>query len=1379
LVRINKSLLTHYLRVGSFILLIFLSGCISVSETCDESGNCSYDPSLIELQNACLAAAQPPNGYPFCTTESNCTSLFKSNFVLETDALPAELTNMLNNSQNGIINAWYSSNNAAKFIADAKSECDIDFIDLFTNEKTNIFTDKVTQYDAQLNKFRSEYQQFHENQILSMYFAKSYLENQGIVSLSETNLYKDYIELTDLINNYAKKLGKEINIKSTYIEDDASFYLNYFGENKDSIANLFADSSAYGKCLIENDNNIDICYGKELGKTSEEIKQNIITYFASGTIGSTVFLTGALVAVLDPMLFSVLGSTVFISDYFGNWALNVATKFSAIENEDEWKTVAYGKPMFESFKNVYGPASTVIFKYYDLMTRINKDIFLLESSLANQQNEFNTKIKDLKSKLLDKKEFYLRNKSLYVVFGKNSNYESLDAELNTLTEQIDYLQNETLGIRYTNYKKTEQRLIEIEDIVLSYSAVDKTYLLLNCGAYIVNAKEHIGTVVTEQNALLHIYIDKFESSKSDEEKLSICNEFISVYDPNIEYSCLDALKKFSFNIGISYPEPNAGECNTFIQSVFAAYQTTEDYYVLQTSYYDLLERKEQLALLQKKDPACVKYKDIASVSALFSSQNNLYTLDPVLSQLFTKNKENLQTELAQKQDLALSVLSAAIGCYFVTNYEINSDAQEILFDAPFDLPDVSYNVVLPLADLITDVRTGDCLKQTDFGAKYITFNFKCVNKEMDYKILFREQENLREVKQVSVSTTSADIIEEYCATNTTNTDLKVSLLVPYEYISAIKVYKSNMLVNSDINPDELIIHNPTIYRNKICYDIHYDTLSPISIDYDYGEYPISDSVNRYDYSVAVKNMLNLELKNINVEFPNTYVLSNTKISAIDEAGRTYGVRALNNKFSFNISGMLPYAEKVFSMSFNADADFDNVDDVIGKTIIDLNQYTDFVDANVSSSASSLILKLKNLLGDSSKAISEKRSIFTSLKKQADVIVSAGKTVQDLELRYNAGILRLNNIKSAGNKYDDEIKNKYSKYISNIVFSDTNNKISEAISQANSAYSKRDVKGAVKILESYKDDFGIDSILKKLFNNLVAKQKEQVTNAKMFDLDYAQIKTDQDIIGTKVQYNLSVGNIDDALQGISEYVASIHVFDIDISSAVAVKKQNILSLLTQYDVTKQNLNNFWIQYSDLKDAVASQEFSLLLQMGVKFSFNQKDLETIKSKLDKLVLKTSDLDKTKTNFESNKNNADSIGNFDTKQFSSFFNDVNIVNNTLIAYNKEMQQKAETEILLASSKFGADGPVELYKAKEYYDQNRYIDSIYFAKTSLFGLSNNSSNTYGWIIGIIFLLFLLFIFVRYRKLFPQMFKNQKKVQRVTYYTVDKDDASQGAGSA
>jgi hypothetical protein len=193
------------------------------------------------------------------------------------------------------------------------------------------------------------------------------------------------------------------------------------------------------------------------------------------------------------------------------------------------------------------------------------------------------------------------------------------------------------------------------------------------------------------------------------------------------------------------------------------------------------------------------------------------------------------------------------------------------------------------------------------------------------------------------------------------------------------------------------------------------------------------------------------------------------------------------------------------------------------------------------------------------------------------------------------------------------------------------------------------------------------------------------------------------------------------------------------------------LILEYKKYKSDLDLLWTRVLSLDSQINSSRFSSLKDLKISFNFTQKDLESLKTNISKLTKQTLNLDlliKDNTISE--------------KTFLEFFYDFDILEKNIKTIEAELQDTAKNKLVYAKANLKNER--DYLQARDYYDLNSYVDSIYFSGLAILGSSNKDYSLY---IGIGFIILLAFLVY----FFGKKYSPKKEIPKETYYSLDKED--------
>lgn len=1345
------------------IVFILISGCVVPKpKYCGEGLDkhiCGYTPNLETVSNACKAAAKMPEGYVFCKTKSECEKLFNSKIPKNQEYIDQFSEFYLSQSKQALIDSWLSANNATEFIAEARKSCD-DIFGLLKSANYNILTAKEQVYTKNMTLFKKNYSLQHKYMLMNLYYLKTYLTNQNIRELADTKLFGDYEQLNDIINNYDATINLDINISKSILEEDAKFYTKYFGENNINIHKLFSESSAYSKCIAESDGNVEYCYIKEYIEESKELNEDVLEYMLGSNLGLTGFVSGAILFMSYPVVGQLLTKAIFSADYVGNWTKNLLETFRGITDIDEWKEVSYGKEVLEDFEVSHGPNSK-IFEYYIFVNKVAIDLRQLNQELESKQKTLNKQILELKTEALLQQKFYLENKILYSKFRtKSANLDYLNV-LNYYEKQLLILNNETQGVKYREYNIIEKNLANLSANILE-SSVNESYFVLQCDNYF---KLNLSKVKILDKEQIERYGLEYNSIKSNKDKLAWCSSVISLYDSESTSICEQMLS----NLDIKYSVvKNENNCRDALADVEETIKESNDYSEINLAFSELEKYYSYLYSI-KQNTICIKSNEFATIDKfIFDFETKYNYLDDILVEtIMRQDSKKVLYELNSYLSNAKDLFNKNLSCYFAQNYYFDKD--KIIFQNPFGIQKVNFELDLELSDYFNSINKTGCLKLVDFKDKYVKFVFNCLDENMLYFIKLNNVNYSQQIKMIYVTLDSAKALQEYCFANIIDPELIVPLPFNANTINNISVYYDTKQIPSEISNNELLI-SWTFNNPKNCIDVYYDLTNPVEFDYDISVEKLDFNSLKYSYALRLTNTLNYELTNLLLYFPSSGVVLKDKTKVYDNVYREYDLKQIYDKFVINIDKI--YSKEEISINFELSNNYSEDDfyDTISKIISDLSEYIETPDTVLKEKIIKLIENLTALKNDP-KNIVDKYKELSSLEKDAESLINKAESISVLDNKYLDLKKTLALYKDKHQIYYAALNSEFSDYFA-ASDADSVYKLETVLSDAESYYLSGNVKQAISLLETYNKQNGLGKAFVSIFNNLKSSLSDLIKDAKRLNLNLITKKVEQEKHERDVLSALSVNDPDAILGKLRTYKEfSLELknrIDSEVETRINLQKRIILI----YEQDANELDQLLQICKQVVNGVNSDSFDQIISFGVKFSQTKKFILKTCTDLNILQNKKEVFDKIISDYSLVllQSKIDAIVSFDFDEISVFVANIEKSKSLISAFYKELEQSAKYYLNSVEDKFGNNLPVEYYKSKESYDNKQYINSIYYAKTALLTLPNtNSSTSSSWIIGIVFILLLFFIFVKYKSSLNKFMKKREK--RTTYYTVDKDD--------
>jgi len=214
------------------ILLIILSGCIHLLSTAE--------------REACLSATHfSTNSIDVCETQRECYNKQSTKFEISNE-LPISIYNNNIIYLNNIASATYNFNQSTKYLKELNKSCDIEDVNKIVKTSNDLFVNlrNIFEYIDRANA---------ESIILIKDYA-IYLESEGIEEIPEEEIYQEYIELNNNLNELRVD-SKNENYIHLLLEESARLNViaEDFGFKKNYISNInYIDLTAYYLKLIED-----------------------------------------------------------------------------------------------------------------------------------------------------------------------------------------------------------------------------------------------------------------------------------------------------------------------------------------------------------------------------------------------------------------------------------------------------------------------------------------------------------------------------------------------------------------------------------------------------------------------------------------------------------------------------------------------------------------------------------------------------------------------------------------------------------------------------------------------------------------------------------------------------------------------------------------------------------------------------------------------------------------------------------------------------------------------------------------------------------------------------------------------------------------------
>jgi hypothetical protein len=1360
------------------IILLLFSGCLKIqpTTTCGEEGDCTttYEPGLNKIMSCCNKIKRPI-GYPLCSN-NDCEKNFNSNFKIESDYFTPTIKSKIINTKLYIINSWEQANEATSLLSETLSKCDnsLTVFDFINNDLEG----KSDEIKSKIGEFSEAYLGFNENYLLTLKYLAVYLEAEEVKLMPNSELYAQYTEINKILNEYLEKTGKEINVEDSSASSGINFYTSNFepgNEITDFIKSEEIEKDVLPKNMLPS--NTDITETNQ--NMSTEL--SIFLFSLSTGIGITSMLTfipggnGAF-SLIEKFLGSAYSLTNKISSIIKVPLEKINNVFNNISDSsdcEQWAKVNNDIDKLNDFKNIFGPSSTILIDFYNKINTINSELKKEEENAKILENEILEKIEKLEKELNNKDILLEENSTIFEKFGNLENPNLILSKLNKHKIDLAIIKNTPLGYRFDSYINMKESLEKIELEIINLTTIDFEYLIFNCNSYLNNKKENISILNESENKQKQDFlIQKYFDEKDITKKMIVCNEFLKIYDDEVNYNCLNDLKTLNKNID-ELETLDELDCSETLENKIIELENTDIYYNLENKVEEFEKYYNYITRLKIEN--CINYKKLSKYSEIYKkiTEKTKFTNNNISSILLSDEYENTNKLINQYIEEMKIEFNNGLSCHFQKNYSIDLDEKIIEFYNFFDEENVSFEINLPLAKTIKNITTKSCLKTFNSAIKYVTLSFDCLEYDMLYNISYIQEEPIRKIKDVSVTLEGGTIIEEITFAGTNKTKIELDLQINPEYIIYLEGIIDNKKVNTSFNNEKIELFFNNLFNKEKTLELIYILNKPVELEY-YIENVIKiDDITKSYYNIKIKNNLEIEIPKLKIILENIHNIEEKRIYATDTEFNSYLLKYNEDVMYFEIEKLQRMEEKEFKLIINSKDSQADIEDQIRNLEDILEDLLKNGSEKNKEEIKKLQNRLKNIKGINIKANPEIIKEISEIKKEAEKLKTEEIKTELLKTEYLFNLERLKSIKKSLEEIDLKELSKFKNYYNK----DTDipkdiTVIQKTIGDAENKYRLMQIKEATNILKSYKENKGLENILEEIFGNLEKNKKDTEKFSKKLDITYSNIETNLNEISKKIQENISNGQYIEAINELTKYIEEIEIWDLKIEKELKNKKEYINELFENFNNTKSKLNLFWEKYNYLYETTKSEKFINLSNMGIKINFDNKNIKTLKDKLDKIGKISFEIEKekNKTEIKLKENNKKSIIEFKEKSFEDYFEDFSNINNILNSYEGELRNKAYSELELANSKLAGKEPVELYKAKESFDKNKYVETIYLSKTALFGLGNENDNNWYLYLGIIFVMLIAILIVRYKKLFSSITKKNKKKKKITYYTVDRE---------
>ncbi len=1298
------------------VSLIFLSGCVNFckedsSDESLESENYSCI-NIFEAREKCNEISLKPNNYPICADfskfkkepdVSDCAKNYNEiSEKIVFKNLSSKSNIYINAYRSNLISSWESSDKIAYNYVLINNTCN----DLYDLE----FSDYKTKIKNNLLELDNHNNLAMQNFTLSLFSIKNDLLEYDPLLMPNTQLYFDYIELNNIINEYQKLLGKNIDIKESISNKTFEFYFKYYvNENTKNELNVIIDTLNSQENYI-SDYSSFLTYGLLLSSSFALSDISLIINAFSGT--------NSIVKQVSNLIESIIHKT----------------------NLNEWNKLEFLKTFLLDFESAHGKNSLIDKSYFDLVKKIDEDISVIKQENKLYKKEYLIKTKELREKIESKLIGSNNYSLLYEKYNLKSKPQELLSNLKNIEYNLDFLDANSLGEQHVYLKSLKYILEDLEDEITNYNLVDFTTLVSLCSADLINEKQNVLKIEdSKKRTILQNYLNYFFESKENEKKVLYCNKYFEILLYSENTDCINQYENLNNNLNLN-TKPN--------KNVLLLAQNTKEFNLLKEKYFIINSKLELLEkLLNSKE--CVNLNDYSIIKkdyfALFERESicsdnkllNIFLLEQNISEYYNYLNDfelNLNTSL-----------NKGLSYYFEENYEIDNNS--IKFNNYLGKMDLDFNIILN-NEFISEIIPKDCLRKV---SEKFNLEFKCLNENMNYNILLINEDITYKTKAINVNSNYGVLQQEVCFTKILNHYNYIDIPIDEKHISQVIISDDIKTYPSKIEDSKIKIVFENLSPKKKCVYVNYSLINPIELNYTLNSF----ENNIYTYDLKLKNNLNITLNKINLTIPNLQqVNNNSQIKLYSD--KEYDVNIQNQLIYFKIDLLYAKQEKNLTIvfennSYDIEKDITNLIKDIAylekfswiteEKILELNQ--EIVKINKESVQykkikliSSLRAKINNLLGDcvNNSILMEKRNL--ELTKIFNLQKQYAFAIKKLEKDYNV------------------------KINSNLEFSILN----DVLDNSNNLYSLGDIQGSLKVLEQLKlDTKSLDSAILKLYDSENLKFKELEKNAKTLNLDYSIFSNNFSKIQTNLSNRLYENDYNSAFLELDNYKSELVEFNTFIKDSTKDTNKINKDTIAKYKLYKENLNDFWKKYALLEDSFNSDHYQIIKKLGINFNFDPKDLTTVKKTLTSMSKDIVNLDSVAKEYEKN-----TIGLFLlSKDYDAFFYDYDLVLQSFDIIEQDLKDIAKTELLFVANKIDGEAPLEFYKAKDYYDSNNYIESIYYSKLSLMDKKSSNNNISIYLgLGFVILLGVLYILFRKKLEFPK-----KEQPKETYYNIEKEE--------
>lgn len=1291
----SKSILKNipfFALIFLLLILVFFSGCVSFCAF-DESKECVSYSEAIDL---CTELSSPINNYPICSSfgktldQKDCEKVFSSNISSNIifSNLSIESQTLTNNYRYNLIESWKSSDKIVYDFSKINSICE-DFFDKDYLKYRDSLLDNTKNLDYYTNEFMFSF-------ITSLFSVKKDLLDKNILLMQDTKLYLQYIELNNVINEFIKATGKEVDVKESLAKDSIEFYFNYYSttdskkELQDALLTLNKDIS---------------------------FESNIFGWSTSMLgLGGLIFTKGMLPPIAG--IISSFSLTKSITNTIASYYQLAILK----SNLSEWNKFEFFRDLLKDFEKSNGKNAYSHKSYLDLLKKIDFELNILELEVKSRTKNLDSKLtkidSELSSKLINKDEFAFLYSKYNLINSPNELFKSLES----IKLELSSFPKLSLGEKHSKLNVLEYKAKELEDNLLVFEDSDLKSLITLCTADLTLEKQSFNYFENENKVLLDNYLNLFFKTSNDREKLLYCTKYFELKE-NSKDSCSFYLKNLSLILNENVV---LKDCDSQVKTLILKLNNSELYSNLKKEVLIL----DNLYLVYSnlyKHSKCISYnsyyQNTLKYNSLFFKSN--YSEDRLVNIfLYNNNFAKYLLDLDAFSNALKIDIKSNLNCYFNEVYEL--DNSNLLL--PLYLGDLNIDYEINFKDLLFSNVSDNCISSFDIDKQKIKFTCLENNMVLDVKQNFLQSSK---IKSLDLDLDKLSMVQEVCLINSKIFET-IELGFDKDLILTHNVSLNGLSLSSNLG-DNLTIYFNFISNKKICIDVSYLIDSAIIVSQSLD----SISGNNLNYTITVKNNLGINLEKLEVYIPNIHEV---KLENISFKGNVdYGTKA--DKIYFKLD-LMPLESKNIAMVIKKDyLEFSVEISNLEKEINNLEKLP-----WISKEKILELRKLLESLKSSKDSLTMAKNIVT-LKTKIDSLLSEAITNSMYDLQRKDKINLMLNYKEQFNLAKVFLLEKYNISLSNLP--DFSN-IDSIISQSNELFSLGKIKESLKILDNF--DFknkeleliilGLFESKTKEFNELKKSFKEYSLN-----LDESNIQKISNLFNSSLKNYFYF----DALKYIDEYYSELNSLNTILDQEKSKKSNAQNRLIDKYKKYKSNLDLLWSRVLDLDSQINSSRFSALKDLKIILNFTIKDFESLKTNISKLTKQTLNLDlliKEK--------------NISEKIFLEFFYDYDVLEKNVLVIENELKNTAKDKLVYAKANLKNER--DYLQARDYYDSNAFIDSIYFSGLAILGSNNKDYSLY---IGIGFIILLAFLVY----FFGKKYTPRKEVPKETYYSLDRED--------